>query len=54
MNVKVNFDATFDKQHRKSYTRIIIRNSTGQDLKVKVYNNGYIPAMFASEALACV
>ncbi|MBA0846224.1 hypothetical protein Goarm_005784 [Gossypium armourianum] len=54
MNVKVNFDATFDKQHRKSYAGIIIRNSTGQDLKVKVYNNGYIPAMFASEALACV
>ncbi|MBA0716177.1 hypothetical protein Golax_015030 [Gossypium laxum] len=54
MNVKVNFDAAFDKQHNKSCIGIVIRNSSGQLLKVKVYNNEYILTTFAAKALTCV
>ncbi|MBA0687123.1 hypothetical protein Goari_014684 [Gossypium aridum] len=54
MNVKVNFDATFDKQHKKLCIGIVIRNSSGQLLKVKVYNNEYILTTFAAKALTCV
>nr|MBA0832845.1 hypothetical protein [Gossypium armourianum] len=54
MNVKVNFDAAFDKQHKKSCIGIVIRNSSGQLLKVKVYNNEYILTTFAAKALMCV
>ncbi|MBA0770602.1 hypothetical protein Gotri_019210, partial [Gossypium trilobum] len=54
MNVKVNFDAAFDKQHKKSCIGIVIRNSSGQLLKVKVYNNEYILTTFAAKALTCV
>ncbi|KAK5812674.1 hypothetical protein PVK06_028112 [Gossypium arboreum] len=54
INVKINFDAAFDKQHKRSCTVIVIRNSSGQVLKTKVHNNRHIPSTFAAEALVCV
>lgn len=54
INVKINFDAAFDKQHKRSCTVIVIRNSSGHVLKTKVHNNRHIPSTFAAEALVCV
>ncbi|KAH1081799.1 hypothetical protein J1N35_021560 [Gossypium stocksii] len=52
--VKINFDAAYDKQQKKSCTGIVIRNLRGQVLKIKVHFNKHIPSAFVSEVLACV
>ncbi|MBA0876247.1 hypothetical protein Goshw_008383 [Gossypium schwendimanii] len=40
--VKINFDTVIDKQQKKSYTGIVIRNSSMQVLKTKVHFNRHI------------
>ncbi|KAK5793134.1 hypothetical protein PVK06_034270 [Gossypium arboreum] len=52
--VKINFDAAYEKQQKKSCTGIVIRNLSGQVLKIKVHFNRHIPSKFAVEVLACV
>ncbi|MBA0845888.1 hypothetical protein Goarm_023001 [Gossypium armourianum] len=53
MHVKINFDAAYLQQNKKSCS-IVIRNEEGQFLKAKVHQNKYIPNTFAAEAVACV
>ncbi|KAG8474807.1 hypothetical protein CXB51_031504 [Gossypium anomalum] len=54
LNVKINFDAAFDRQNKRSCIGIVIRNSDGGILKSIIYKNEHISTTFAAEALACV
>ncbi|KAH1122714.1 hypothetical protein J1N35_005874 [Gossypium stocksii] len=54
LNVKINFDATFERQNNRLCTGIVIRNSSGQVLKAKIYRNEHILTVFIVKALACV
>ncbi|MBA0772084.1 hypothetical protein Gotri_007521 [Gossypium trilobum] len=54
LNVKINFDAAFDRQKKRSCIGIVIRNSDGDILKSIIYENEHISTTFAAEALACV
>lgn len=51
--VKINFDASFDKQENRSYFGIIIRNNLGNVLFTKTVRHDSIPSSFAADAMAC-
>ncbi|MBA0729128.1 hypothetical protein Golax_025802, partial [Gossypium laxum] len=52
--VKINFEATFDKQTNKSSTSIVCRDLEGVILGSKTVVNIRIPTPFAAEVLACL
>ncbi|MBA0653759.1 hypothetical protein Goklo_020895, partial [Gossypium klotzschianum] len=52
--LKINFDATFQRNDRRSCTGIVIRNWGGQVVGSITIVNYHIPMSFATEALACL
>ncbi|MBA0549260.1 hypothetical protein Golob_020305, partial [Gossypium lobatum] len=53
-NLKINFDAVFNKQESRSCSRIVIKDSNGGVLKSKTVTNDNIPLTFAMKVLACI
>ncbi|MBA0686936.1 hypothetical protein Goari_014503, partial [Gossypium aridum] len=54
LNLKINFDVTFNKQEKRSCSGIVIRDSNGEILGSKTVLNNNIPSVFAAKALTCV
>lgn len=54
MLLKINFDAAYDTQHRKSTSGIVVRNGTGEVLVSKSQIHYEVGSAFATQALACI
>ncbi|KAA3483062.1 reverse transcriptase [Gossypium australe] len=53
MRLKINFDATFNRQRNESCSGLVIRNGKAEVLCSKTIINKNIPSVFATNALAC-
>ncbi|MBA0821880.1 hypothetical protein Goarm_018713, partial [Gossypium armourianum] len=51
--VKINFDATYDRNQFRSTSRLVARNNRGEVLALKLIFSTEVPSLFAAEAHAC-
>ncbi|MBA0580610.1 hypothetical protein Gorai_022819 [Gossypium raimondii] len=53
-HVKLNFDATYKGNTKRSYSRFVIHNSNGQIIGSGVIQNKNVSDAFSAEALSCL
>lgn len=51
--MKASFDATFNKSHSKSCSRIVVRDSNCQVLASRSFLHNHVGSAFIAKALSC-
>ncbi|KAH1130750.1 hypothetical protein J1N35_002128 [Gossypium stocksii] len=54
LRVKINFDATFNKQRNESCSGLVVRNGRAEVICSKTVMHENIPSAFVAEAMACL